>query len=110
MVVVARWPSFLLPTGLALALALAGCATDASGRSGPLRVKKADRELIGRWTDSSGRQLEDGTSASNGILVVHSSPGSTTCADDHVTVFLELAWPVGRPLDTNKGTALLALR
>ena len=64
-----------------------------------LHVSEADQDLIGRWTDASGRELED---ASNGIFVIRTQAGSTTCGEDHVTVFLELAWPVGRRLDTSK--------
>jgi hypothetical protein len=88
-------------TGLAaLALTLTGCSSVVPGRSPALHVDEADRDLIGRWSDASGRELEDG---SNGILVIRSQAGSTTCGEDHVTVFLELAWPVGRKIDVNQG-------
>ena len=90
-------------TMAAAVLVLSGCGGAVFGQSGVYRARWADRDLIGRWTDASGRQLEDGTTASNGILVVRSYAGSTTCENDGVTVFLELARPVGRPLDTNKG-------
>ena len=73
--------------------------------SGPpeATVAPADRDLVGRWVDASGRELPDGTAASNGILVLQTSVGSTTCTTEHVTVFIRLAWPVGRELDWNAG-------
>ena len=108
----ARWPSIRRSSGLAaITLAFTACGSVVPGRPPELHVSAADKDLIGRWTDSSGRELEDGTSAMNGILVVHSQAGSTTCSEDHVTVFLELAWPVGRRLDTTQGiTEDMALR
>jgi hypothetical protein len=33
---------------------------------------------------------------------VASEAGSTTCGADHVTVFLQLSWPVGTKLDLNQ--------
>lgn len=54
------------------------------------------------WFDAQGRPLPDGTTASNGILVIQAGSGSTSCSTDNVTVFVELAWPAGRRLDWNK--------
>lgn len=66
-------------------------------------VLPADADLVGRWTDASGRELPDATAASDGILVLQVSVGSTTCTREDVTVFLQLAWPVGREVDWNSG-------
>lgn len=57
------------------------------------------RDLVGPWLDAAGRELPDGTTASGGVLVLAAGSGSSTCTGDHVTVFLELAWPPGRRLD-----------
>jgi hypothetical protein len=65
-------------------------------------VPRDQRDLIGTWFDAQGRPLPDGTNASNGILVIQTGSGSTSCTTDNVTVFMELAWPAGRQLDWTK--------
>lgn len=89
---------------LTLWLVLASAVAVGCGKADGNGVPIADRGLIGQWTDSRGRALPDGSSdRSGGLLVVRSLAGSTTCDNDHVTVFLEVAWPVGQELDTNLG-------
>ena len=94
--------------GLVLAAAglLGGCA--GCGPVGPdglpaVIVAEADKDLLGPWTDASGRTLPDGTSAANGILVLGTSYGSTTCTERNGTVFLRLTWPVGTEVDVFAG-------
>jgi hypothetical protein len=70
-----------------------------------LRVDSADADLIGRWRDATGQELPDGTNAMGGVLVVSTGAGSTSCTEDHVTVFMQLAWPVGTELDLNSDVA-----
>lgn len=79
--------------GLLFAL-VAGCVGGA---------RPADEDLVGRWVDASGRELPDASAASNGILVLKATIGSTTCTTDNVTVFIQLAWPVGREVDWASG-------
>ena len=44
-------------------------------------VPRDQRDLIGTWFDAQGRPLPDGTNASNGILVIQTGSGSTSCYD-----------------------------
>lgn len=91
--------------GLLLAL-VTGCAGGGNvPTSGPpkVTVEPADQDLVGRWVDASGRELLDASAASNGILVLQATIGSTTCTTGNVTVFIQLAWPVGREVDWNSG-------
>ena len=91
--------------GVIVALVSACGATGVAPAQGPppVTVRWADRDLVGRWTDAAGRELPDGTAASNGILVLQASVGSTTCSRDDVTIFLQLSWPVGRQVDWSSG-------
>lgn len=99
-----RWSAGALSTAMAVAFLLTSCGGVSTGPDdGPLEVADADRNLVGRWTDRAGRELPDGSSESGGILVISSSVGSTTCTTSNVTVFIQLAWPVGTELDWDKG-------
>ncbi|SDS55925.1 hypothetical protein SAMN04488543_1958 [Friedmanniella luteola] len=88
-----------------LGLLAARCASGtAATPGGPVVTVPPDqRDLVGLWHDAAGRELPDGTNASGGVLVLAAGSGSSTCTGDHVTVFLELAWPPGRRLDWNAG-------
>jgi hypothetical protein len=55
-----------------------------------LRPDSADADLVGRRRDTTGQELPDGTNAMGGVLVVSTGAGSTTCTEDHVTVFMHL--------------------
>jgi hypothetical protein len=88
------------------AVLLGGCAasgTVAAAGSPEVVIAEADQDLLGPWTDVSGQVLPDGTSASNGVLVVATSYGSTTCTERNGTVFLRPAWPVGTQVDVFAG-------
>ena len=88
-----------------LAILAVGCApgTVASPDGPRVTVAPDQRDLVGPWLDVDGRELPDGTNASGGVLVLAAGSGSTSCTEDHVTVFLELAWPPGRRLDWTAG-------
>lgn len=91
---------------LAVITALAfGCTPGRGASVGPPQVTVApdQQDLVGLWRDADGQELPDGTNASGGVLVLSAGSGSTTCGEDHVTVFVELAWPAGRRLDWNSG-------
>jgi hypothetical protein len=87
----------------ALLWACSGAGQAASSDSPPVTLSEADRSLVGRWTDSAGRELPDGTNASGGLLVLQTNAGSTTCSAGHATVFLRISWPVGTQLDWRDG-------
>ncbi len=61
------------------------------------------QDLVGAWRDAQGRELPDGTNGAGGILVLAAGSGSTSCSEENVTVFIELAWPPGRRLDWAAG-------
>ena len=79
---------------------MTGCDIGRSASSGPpdVTLTEADKSLVGRWKDAGGRELPDGTHASNGVLVLQTNAGSTTCTTENATVFMRLAWPVGREI------------
>lgn len=100
----ARWMASttrVVLLGLLMVLS-SGCTTGGNvPTSGPpdVSVAPADSSLVGRWVDASGRELPDGTDASGEVLVLQANVGSTICTTDNVTVFIRLAWPVGRELN-----------
>ena len=81
----------------------AGCSHPVSTSQREAVVAVDEQDLLGPWTDADGQVLPDGTAATNGLLVVATSSGSTTCTADG-TVFLQLAWPVGTEVDLFAGT------
>lgn len=89
--------------GLAAAagMVLSSCTTTAP----KLDISGDQADLVGTWKDANGHPLPDGTNGSDAILAVQALPGSTTCDDTHVTVFMSIAWPPGTRLDWNKGGA-----
>lgn len=54
------------------------------------------KDLVGSWQDAQGRSLPDGSTA-DGALVITTYLASASCDGPKDTVYLELAWPVGRP-------------
>jgi hypothetical protein len=59
-------------------------------------------DLVGSWSDPSGRSLPDGTANANGIVVVSTYLASNHCQGRKNTVYLELAWPIGQPANLNE--------
>lgn len=89
--------------GLAIALN-SGCGGGEAPAGAPrITASSSDADLFGRWVDPSGRELPNASAESNGILVLQATVGSTTCTTRNVTVFIQLAWPVGREVDYNSG-------
>lgn len=56
-------------------------------------------DLVGRWQDSNGADVADGTS---GVLTLSAFSASTSCSEADPTVFLDLAWPVGSRVDQDQ--------
>lgn len=75
---------------LLLTVSLAACASPSTI---PKVQTPADQlDLVGRWQDSIGVDVADGT---NGILTLSAFSASTSCSEEDSTVFVDLAWPVG---------------
>ena len=84
-----------------IAILVAGCSSGTVPIDGvpDATVSADEQDLRGTWQDADGRALPDGMSASDGVLTLAASSGSTTCSAANGTVFLLLAWPPGRRLD-----------
>ena len=87
--------------GLVAIVMVTGCASNVPSLD-EVNLPGDQEGLVGQWQDRSGRLLPDGTNDSGGILVVHSNAGSSTCSAENATVFMALAWPPGRQLDSKK--------
>ena len=67
-------------------------------------------DLVGQWADPTGQPLPDGTPGANGVLVVHTYLASSHCEGWKDTVYLELAWPVGRGVNIEDAGGVNDLR